>query len=587
MPQITRQDLIKKELPSFKEMLVYAEQVSEGWKIGRSPFMDAHGIKSEREYKEQCKKTGKIMRHAHIGYNSAEETIAAIQYIYRELQARNASLDRFGICLDVQMGVPEEQRQNIPRGAGLVFRSEEEWIRVAQAVPVMVHFGDNMIGTLNSIENLRLAFAAGGTTIGNVSHYYTYEYPFPYDLNLRTERMVEAFCIMGLYKDKGMLVHSNLDDGFGALFHDLADTLGWAKLEKHIIEDMIGAKLGHCFGNLYSDPVLRIAFSFALDDMNDHNSCGTMIYGNTTDFDTDFRKNYSVTNGYLLGDMIGQIHRPTGHALNAVPVSEAARIPSRDEILEAQIMSNELERYARMYEPYMDWEKIESCEKKLLDGAEVFYHNTLQELDRIGIDLTNPAEIMLALKRLGPDYLERHCGAGKVREEERIPVWPTDMVKKITKIKENALQHISQGELTGIRLVICSTDVHEFGKNIVGSVLKKAGATVHDIGTDASPEEIAETAIETDSQYIVVSTFNGVAKTFARKLLETMSKYQLDVPVFMGGLLNENREDGNLPVDVTEDLKQMGIICTKKAEEIVEIMKERNKLARDRKKGTC
>ena len=157
------------------------------------------------------------------------------------------------------------------------------------------------------------------------------------------------------------------------------------------------------------------------------------------------------------------------------------------------------------------------------------------------------------------------------------------MVKKIIKIKENALQHISQGEMTGTRLVICSTDVHEFGKNIVGSVLKKAGATVHDIGTDASPEEIAETAIETDSQYIVVSTFNGVAKTFARKLLETMSKYQLDVPVFMGGLLNENREDGNLPVDVTEDLKQMGIICTKKAEEIVEIMKERNKLARDRK----
>lgn len=573
MTDVTRKQLIPDRLPSLAEIRKRAEEVSSGWTIGSCAFLDSAGVDSEREYKEKCKKEGRIMRHAHIGYNSVDETIHAIQYISRELADKGDRLDRFGICLDVQMGVPEEKRNLVPRGAGLVFQSEEDWIRIAEAAPVMVHFGDNMIGTLNSLENLRCAFAAGGTTIGNVSHYYTYEYPFAYDLNKRTVDMVTALCVMAKYKDRGMLVHSNLDDGFGALFHDLADTLGWAKIEKHIVEDIIGARLGHCFGNLFSDPILRIAFSFALDDINNGDSCGTMIYGNTTDFHSDFRMNYSVTNGYLLGDIIGQIHRPTGHALNAVPVSEAARIPSRDEILEAQIMSNELERYARMYEPYMDWEKISRCEQKLSHGADVFYHNVINELDRLGIDLTNPAEMMLAMKRLGPAWLELHCGAGKLQGEERVPVWPTDMVMRIDKIQEQALTHIKKGDLSRVRVVLCSTDVHEFGKNIVRSVLRKAGAEVIDIGTDASPEEIVETAIETDSCYITVSTFNGIAKTFAEKLLQTLEKYNLKIPIFMGGLLNENTENGNLPVDVTDELKSMGIICTKKAEEIVETMK--------------
>ena len=586
MAEITRQQLITEELPSLAEIKSRAESVSRNWVIGRSPFMEKMGVNSEREYKERCKKEGKIMRHAHIGYNSSQETVSAIKYIYKELEKRGCQLDRFGICLDCQMGVPPELREKIPRGAGQVFNSPEEWIEVAQAAPVMVHFGDNMIGTLNTLENLRCAFAAGGTTIGNASHYYTYEYPFSYDLNQRTIDTVTGFAIMAKYADQGMLVHSNLDDGFAAMFHDLSVTLGWAKLERHIIQDLIGAKLGHCFGNLFSSPLLRIVFALALDDINGGDSCGTMVYGNTTDFDLDFTKNYSVVNSYLLGDMIAQIHCPTGHGLNAVPVSEAARIPSPEEIVEAQIMSNTLERYARMFEPYMNWDKIEADKNKLLIGANVFYDRVLEGMDAKGIDVENPAELMLSLKKLGPAYLESHYGIGKKMKnrEGRIPLWPTDMVKNIDKIRERSMEKIGDDKiLEGTKAVICATDVHEFGKEVVKSVLEKAGAKIYDIGTDASPTEIAETVIETDSQYAVISTYNGIALTFGKRVLEELKKYHLDVPVFMGGILNENMDNGSLPVDVTDQLKALGIHCTKQAEEIVGIMDEINK----KKKEGC
>jgi len=580
MTEISRQQLITEDLPSLSEIKERARQVSKDWTIGRSPFMDAYGVNSEWEYKERCKKEGRIMRHAHIGYNSADQTIEAIKRIYEELDKAGYRLDRFGICLDCQMGVPAEQRDLIPRGAGLVFDSPDQWIEIAQAVPVMVHFGDNMIGTLNSLENLRCAFAAGGTTIGNASHYYTYEYLFPYDLNKRTIDTVTGFAIMAQYKDRGMLVHSNLDDGFASLFHDVTSSLGWAKLETYIVSDLLGARLGHCFGNLYSDPALRIAFSFALDDVHGNDSCGSMIYGNTTDFQQDFRKNHAVISGYLLGDLIGQIHRPTGHALNAVPVSEAARIPSPEEIMDAQIMSNELERYARLAEPYYNWDRITALEQKLVTGADVFFDRTLEGLDSMGIDIKNPAELMLSMKKLGPAYLEEHFGAGMMTDKGRKPVWPTDMTRRISRIREESLQKISKDSLDGTTAVVSSTDVHEFGKEVVKDVLTTAGAKVYDLGTDVSPEEIAETAVETDAAYICVSTYNGIALTFARRLLEVLSKNQVSCPVFMGGMLNENQENGSLPVDVTGKLKDLGVICTKTADEIVDVMKRLNQQAK-------
>ena len=121
-----------------------------------------------------------------------------------------------------------------------------------------------------------------------------------------------------------------------------------------------------------------------------------------------------------------------------------------------------------------------------------------------------------------------------------------------------------------------STDVHEFSKELVVSVLKEAGAKVYDIGTNVATREIAEAVVETASQFIAVSTFNGIALSYATELLEALKSYDLDNPVFMGGLLNENQENGNLPVDVTGQLKDLGMICCSSADQIIQKIKDRN-----------
>lgn len=579
MKTYSKQDFITTDFPSVAEMIEQAKEISKDWEYGQTLFCKERGVSSEREFKEQCKRENKLSRHAAIGYNSVEETCSAMKWLHQELQERECTLDRVGVLLDTVMGISDEYRDQAMVGSGLMLETEEDWVALGQAAPYMIHFGDNMIGSLRSLENLRLAFKAGTTSVGNFSQYFSYNYPFNYDLNKRTLDTCLAICIMGLNREKGMVMHSNLDDGFAAAFNDLTTVLGWAKVEKYLAEDLMNAKLGHCFGNLFSSPILRITFSAALDEIKGGDSCGTMIYGNTTDYTSDFVRNNSVVNGYIIGDMIGQIHNPTGHAMSSVPVSEAARIPTREEILDAQVMSNEIERYARMIEPYINWDKIDEDKRVLIEGAEKFYSNIMKGLSDMGLDIENPAEIILACKLMGPEYLERAFGVGEPSDayaNGRKPIWPTDMVCTLEKIQEKCFRNFDpeKANLDGLKVVLCATDIHEFGKVIVGNVLRKAGATIYDIGRDVSPAETAEMALETDSHVILVSSYNGIAKTFAKTLLKEIERLGVDAEIFMGGLLNENEEGGNIPVDVTEDLNAMGIHCVKDAENIPDEIKK-------------
>ena len=573
MKAYSKQDFITTEFPSVQKMIELAKEISKDWEYGQTAFCRERGVDSERAFKEQCKTENRISRHAAIGYNSVEETCSAMKWLYEELEKKDCTLDRVGVLLDVSMGISDEYKDHAMVGSGLVLHSEEEWVALGQAAPFMIHFGDNMIGSLRSLENLKLAFKAGTTSVGNFSQYFSYSYPFQYDMNKRTLDACLAICIMGLNKERGMVMHSNLDDGFAAAFNDLVTVLAWARVEKYLAEDLMKAKLGHCFGNLFSSPILRMTFSLALDEINGGDSCGTMIYGNTTDYTRDFVRNNAVVNGYIIGDMIGQIHRPTGHAMSSVPVSEAARIPTKEEILDAQVMSNEIERYARAFEPYVNWAKVEEDKQRLLQGADEVYGNIMKGLADMGIDMKNPAEIMITCKELGPEYLERSFGLGEPSEEYangRKPIWPTDMVRSLEKIQNQCFRNFDpdKSDLAGLKVILCATDIHEFGKVVVGNVLRRANARIIDIGRDASPGEAAEMALETDSHVILVSSYNGIARTFAKALLREMEDLGVEAEIFMGGLLNENDEGGNIPVDVTEELEAMGVHCVKEAENL-------------------
>ena len=107
--------------------------------------------------------------------------------------------------------------------------------------------------------------------------------------------------------------------------------------------------------------------------------------------------------------------------------------------------------------------------------------------------------------------------------------------------------------------MVASTDVHEFAKFLLTSTLDAAGSNVIDCGINRDPEDIVKVAVETAADAVVITTHNGVARSYGTKLIDEMRDARLDALVFMGGVLNEDIEGSDVPVDVRQDLGNLGI----------------------------
>jgi len=554
-----------KDLPDMKFINNEIDSVCQSITIGKTLFMQKHGVSSEREYKEKMIREKKIMKHSAIGLNSWKSTEEGIKKIYTQLSESGSYIDRYGVCLDWVMGVPEEYRSRIQAGSGLILRDANEWARLGQAEAVQPHLGDHMIGSLNSLNNTILGLSAGVTTIGNISHYFTYEYPGLDMEEYRTLDMLKAIGLMSRLKDKGTIIHSNLDDGFGAQFQDLANLTGYAMLERYICEELSGARMGHCFGNLFNDPIVRIVFNCTMEKINTYNTPGTMIYGNTIDFTYNMPKNYGALTSYAIADTIGQMICPSGHAVTPIPITEAIRIPAVDEITDAHNTVDMAIEAAAYYKNCLDIQQIEAEAELLVSCGNVFFERVLNGLDEHGIDIRHPGEVLAALKALGAAQLESRFGAGRRSSNAmrgRIPVRATSIIKEIDRQQKMIINEISgliDKPLKGIKAVVASTDVHEFGKEISKNVLASAGAEVFDLGTNVAAIELGDTIIETESNALLVSTHNGIAYSFAREMLKSFKELHINIPIIMGGILNESKDGSDLPVDVSGELKAMGI----------------------------
>ncbi len=209
--------------------------------LGQSAFLRDVGMKSEYDYKRACVQDSRIMYHAHIGMNDWAATAQALQYLETVARQHGFVIDRAGVALDRRMGLPVEQRASWPAETGPLLISDRDWEELAGCARIQPHMGDFMIGQPAAVENTVRALRAGVTTIGNLSQYFTFEAPGWLDRAKTTIESIKAVAILAGFRDRGVMLHSYLEDGFGALF--LRDGAG---LEKYIVEELLGARLAHC-----------------------------------------------------------------------------------------------------------------------------------------------------------------------------------------------------------------------------------------------------------------------------------------------------------------------------------------------------
>lgn len=552
-------------LPAMSDALRESREMASGVGIGRTLFMEKFDVSSELEYKRRCIKEGRIMYHAHIGMNTWPQTVSGLRALYSFAERNGFIMDRAGICIDRRMALPKDIRKSAPQESGPYLETSDDWAQIGRVVPIQPHMGDFMIGFPASAENTLSALNAGVTTIGNLSQFFAHEAPAWKRMDVTTVETVKALGIMGYFREQGVLAHSYLDDGFGALFLDSATTAAWAYMEKYIIEDLLGAKIAHCTGGLVSNPIKRSGWIFALDEIHDHDCIGSMFYGDTISASKETEKNRALTFEYLIWDIMTQMECPTGHAVLPVPLTEALRTPSADDICEVQLLGREAEKIAGRLRPHFNFAASKQFARSICARGREIFNSALDLLQESGVDTRDAVKMLYVLKTIGARDFEDALNPkaktdckidGELSASSDIFLMTLELAKKWEPLfAEKTVKNIFSGR----KILLASTDVHEHGVLLIEKLLQRAGADLTAFGAERNPDEVASRAAETSAEAILVSTHNGMALEYARKLLGEMARLNLDIPVCMGGILNQNTEAGHVPADVVEELEAMGI----------------------------
>ena len=560
---LTRMDILPEpDLPDASDLISKGHALAQEWQVQPGAFLKHHGVSCEAGYKRAKSAAGKLMQHAQIGWRDPAKSRDAWAEIHERCAGRDVTIDRYGICLDWSMGIPRDDRGDAMRGTGLILDGPEDFARLTEAAPVAPHFGDFVLGFPASVENTCAALIAGSTSIGNLGQYFTFRLQNHSDDVICTTATLTALALIGA-QPVPVLVHSNLDDGFAALFGDLSSSLGAVLLERHI-GALIGVEISHCWGHHFSDPVRRLAFHLALADVSD--TPGTMIYGNTTSYRGSREENFASLSSYLSIDIAGQLLKPTGHAINPVPVTENERIPDVAEVIEAQLFAARLADHEKRHMPLLDETPARALADRIVSGGRTFFANALNHLTAAGIDTDNPFEMLLAIRRLGGRRLETMCAAdaGTI---------PSDIAEEVAEMAEVHLARVPDADrqaLAGLnlRILTATTDVHEHGKLVLDQVLSSAGATLIDGGTSVEPQALAARALGEQADAIALSTYNGVAMSYYSALREQVGN---QIPVLIGGRLNQVPDSSNtsLPVDVGDQLAASGALVCRKIEDAV------------------
>lgn len=580
-PDVDLQELIPADIPDGKALVAEAKERAASIPVGRARYVDEHGVDSDREYKERCREDGTITTYINLGYKTWDETRAALEEIVAAGKKRHFELDRVSLIPDRRMGLPPGLREKALAETGIMMYSEADWKGAAVDTPVMPIWNDHNVGSPAAVVNTEALIRAGFGYIGSMAQ-FQYGYPLWSDDVEQMSRAVQAVAMIAQKKPDGVVLDAYVEDGFCASFHDLATSLGWCIFQRYIAEELIGAAHSQSYGSTFADPIRKQAHGLAMDAINVHRVPPSFTHGDTNSFgvEEDFDRNAVIVATDVMYTIARELKHPTGGAVHATPVSEATRIPTVEELIESLVIVNEAEQRVRACPGIVDWEPIYEMRDRIVAGGKRVFENLIAGLESIGVDKTDPLQLLLATRRLGAETIEQLFNAGEPDSgypRGFKPVEPTDTLVRLMKAKEGVMANLSSGgalpDLNGLSVVAASTDIHEYGLFVLVESLQACGANVVPLGTSVHTEEVAKVAVETAADAVAVSTYNGMALSLGRQLQDELRTRGVSPTVYLGGRLNEDL-DGEEGVDVRPMLREEGLRPCDSVEEMAHDLRE-------------
>jgi methylmalonyl-CoA mutase cobalamin-binding subunit len=446
-----------------------------------------------------------------------------------------------------------------------MFWTPEDWGGVATEIEVEGIINDHAVGSPASVVNACAAIEAGVSYVGNLAQ-QSYGYPgWSSDVE-QMANTVKAIAVIAAQKDAGVVLDSYIDDGYCGSFHDCASSLAWCMLHRRVAEELIGAAYSPSYGSTFADPVLKAAYGQAMDAINSSRVPPSLVHGDTNSLDPSYSldRHAAIVTSDVYFTIANQLAHPTGAAVHATPTSEPIRIPTVADIIQSLELANEAERQARRALPLIDWRPVYAIRDQIIEAGKRVYANMLEGLTELGIDIGDPLQTLVATRRLGAERIEALWGAGPVDAEYprgRAPVVATDTLSRATRRHQAALAQIVAEQpdldLSGIKVVAASSDIHEYGLHLVVSILRHFGTEVVDLGTSVDNDLIAAAAAETAADAVGLSTYNGSALSVAEDLQEGLRSRGLKAELFIGGRLIQDMGPVK-SVDVTDRIEGIG-----------------------------
>jgi len=290
--------------------------------------------------------------------------------------------------------------------------------------------------------------------------------------------------------------------------------------------------------------------------------------GNTVDVTEDTAANWGILLGDFIPFAVMERRYRTGAFYNPKPVTEALRVPTLDEIIDAAVACNAaMPRVLEIEEAgIFDDTEILKLRDVLVENGRKFFENILKGLPDMGVDIQDPLQIMLAITRLGGGKLEEMFHPGE-RDSSRyrgfVPFAVTDLFKKSDPLAntyiETARDEGLGGAVEGRKIIVGSADTHEFGLYVLSRVVNEVGGKAVSGGVELDPEQVLDLASKEGTPYIAISIHNGQCVGWGEQLMREAMRRNQEIQVFMGGTLNTMEESCTEPVDATEKLIELGI----------------------------
>jgi methylmalonyl-CoA mutase cobalamin-binding subunit len=540
-----------KDLPSGQDLVAQGQVIAESVKVGRTAFFDHYGVDSEREYREQGRASGRLFTAFNVGMKDWPATKSALERIERACLDRGARPpDHWQFIPERRMGLPKHQRRDAMQETGPVLWNDDDWHEWGRCTPHMQpQAGDNMIGGPASIENAIDALKAGSTYVGCLSQ-MTWRWPYFDDDLSQMASVVTACGLLGAKANEGVVLDTYIEDGYPATFADYGSLVGWSLIERWISQ-LCGVPLSVAWGGLTSNPINKSIVTIALDMLDPEHIPPTFVQGDTISYTTDIERNAAICSEDSLFMLAVQHQYRTGSAALPVPLTENMRIPTADEIVQVQIMAREIEVRVPEIADTVRWDWFEEEARVLVTKGRTFFDRVMNGLTQSGVDVNDPLQVMVALRRLGANEIERCYGIAPSEPSPR----PTELYVKAAR----AVVSENMADLSREVIVLGSTDVHVAAKNALDESLRHCGASVVDCGVNCDPEDIVAAATEARASVIVVTTHNGVARSYGTQLAVLCGAHGVSADLYMGGVLNEDSPESDSPLDVTRELNDLGI----------------------------